>query len=349
MRHAACLILLLSVAVAAQSGRQKPPKEKNAPPRPRIELPSIRVAATPQPTPPKIEKPDEDSGEEILRVESTLVPIPVSVVDGRGNAVTTLKLEDFELKINNAAQEIGDLARSETPVKMAILFDNSSSVTESREFEQKAAIKFFKKVLRPNKDQAALYSVSTVTQQILRLTGDTKTLIGAIENFPEPAGATALFDGIVMASRYLRETAIDGRRVIIIVSDGADTLSDSTLEDAIGEALKSDCQIYVVKTTDFDNFARTGRRGSNANLRDLTAERRMQQLTQETGGAVFSPLDDRELETAFSSIAAELAAQYVLSYYPSDIKRDGSFQEISLAVKTRPNLVVRARKGYYIR
>jgi VWFA-related protein len=225
-------------------------------------------------------------------------------------------------------------------------------VIAAREFEKKAAIKFFRKVLRPNKDLAALYSVSSVTRLEQGLTADTQTLIRAIEMFPPPVGATALLDGIMDAANYLREVN-NGRRVIVIMSDGVDTLSDIALEKdgferVIRTAQAANCQIYVVKTTDFENFQRTGIRGSSANLRDLTAERRMQELAAQTGGAVYSPLDERELEAAFTQISAELSQQYVLSYYPNDDKRDGSFRQISLRVKSDKNLTVRTRKGYYV-
>ena len=100
---------------------------------------------------------------------------------------------------------------------------------------------------------------------------------------------------------------------------------------------------------DFENYKRTGQRGGNANLRQLAAERRMQEITSQTGGAVYSPLDEDELDRAFNQISAELAQQYILSYYPED-ERDkrGEFRSISLSVKNRQNLTIRTRKGYYI-
>ena len=97
-----------------------------------------------------------------------------------------------------------------------------------------------------------------------------------------PEGATALLDGIIKAAEYLKYP--DGRRVIVIMSDGVDTISDSTFEQAMKAAQLYNCQIYVVKTTDFENYKRTGQRGGNANIRSLEAERRMQEFTAQTGG-----------------------------------------------------------------
>jgi Ca-activated chloride channel family protein len=302
------------------------------------------VKPTPKPTPPK---KIEETDEEIIQVDSTLVPIPVSVLDSAGKAVTNLKLENFELLIDGKSAEISDLSRSETPVRLAMLFDNSSSVTQAREFEKKAAIKFFKRVLRPETDLAALYSVATGSRLEQPLTKNADQLVQAIENFPIPAGATALLDAIIKAANYLKES--DGRRVIVIVSDGEDTISDATFEETVKAVQAMNCQVYVVKTTEFENYKKTGSRGGNANIRALAAERRMQDIALQTGGAVYSPIDERELDAAFNQISAELSQQYILSYYPeNESDRRGEFRTISLSVKQKQNLRVRTRKGYYV-
>ena len=294
----------------------------------------------PLPTPKK-------DDEEVIKVDSALVPIPVSVLDANGRAITSLKLADFELRVDGKPAVIGDLARSETPIRLAMLFDNSSSVRVAREFEKDAAVKFFKQVVRPEKDLAALFSVSTITTLHQPLTRDVSSLVNAIELFPPPEGAPALLDGIAEAGNYLSE--LQGRRVIVIVSDGDDTVSDLTFEQMIKAVQIANCQIYVVKTTDFENYIRTKTRQGNANIRQLAAERRMLELTKQTGGAVYSPIDENELERAFNQISAELSQQYVLSYYPEDeTEKRGEFREISLNIKTKANASVRTRKGYYV-
>jgi len=352
MIHKFLLTIFLSVfalTAVAQSGRVKPketPTPKSEMPRPSVVyMPTQTIAAKPSPTPNITSKIEND--DDIIKIDSTLVPIPVSVLDAGGQTVANLRLEDFMLQIDGQAAEIGELSRSETPVRLALLFDNSSSVTIAREFEKKAAVKFFRRVLRPSKDLAALFSVSTVTRIEQPLTKDVSQIIRAIEAFPTPQGATALLDGIIKAADYLREA--DGRRVIVIVSDGEDTISDAAFEDALKAVQAANVQVYVVKTKEFENFKQTGQRAGNANIRALVAERRMQDITAQTGGAVYSPIDERELDQAFNQISAELAQQYILSYYPeSEADKRGEFRAISLSVKTGQNLTVRTRKGYYV-
>jgi VWFA-related protein len=335
----------------AQSGRIKLPSEEKPRPRPSIELPSIQIpvkpSASPSPTPTG-QKTNSIDDDDVLRVESVLIPIPVSVTDAAGRAVQNLKASDFELKVDGVAQEISEVSRSETPIRLALLFDNSGSVRIAREFEKKAALGFLRRVLRPGRDQAALYSFAGDIERAQKLTDNLSALTHAIELFPPPEGGTKLLDAISDAAFYLDENAMDGRRVIVLISDGADNLSDYKLEEVVRQAQVANCQIYVVKTTDFENFQRTGNRTASANVWDLAAERRMQELAAQTGGAVYSPLDERELDAAFARIAAELSEQYILSYYPNDTKADGKFRQIALRVSSKQNLTVRTRKGYYV-
>lgn len=340
--------LFLSTSAFAQSGRNKPSEPETGSASPSktsvVYQPTQSSPAPPRPaaTPTKIA---EESG--VVRVESTLVPIPVAVFDSRGRLVSDLKLDDFELKIDGSRAVVSELFTSEAPVRIAMLFDNSGSVEVAREFEKKAAIRFFDRVIRTQKDLACLYSVSTVTRLEQRFTADIDLLKRSINFFPPPVGATALLDGVVLATKYLTET--NGRRVIVILSDGDDTSSDATLEDVLKELQLTNTQVYVVQTTDFENYKRTGKRGGNANIRKLAAERRMIEVAKQTGGRVYSPLDEGELDEAFAQISAELSQQYILGYYPEDdLGSPGAFKEISLSIKNRPKTDVRTRKGYLV-
>lgn len=333
-----------------QSGRRKDQQAKAAP-QPSPVTRSKRVAQNPtaqkkvatteiqQPSAPPTPISASSAGsqseaEEVIRLTSNLVAVPASVVDEQGKAVTNLKLPDFELRIDGQLKPISEFEQSETAVRIALLFDNSGSVTAARETEVQAAVRFFEDVIRPI-DQAAIYSVSTVSTLAQPLTNNVRTLVQTIERFGKPEGATALFDGIALAAKYLGPQ--QGRRVIVIVSDGVDTVSYLDFDTTLKRALLADCQIYVVQTGYTDN----------ANVRDLTAERRMQMFATETGGAVYLPSSTADLDKAFAQIAADLAHQYVLGYYARDDAPVGRFRTISLRVKTRPKLRIRARRGYY--
>src|ERR1043165_3413593 len=306
---AAVLCLTVTGTVGTQSGRQsrKSPKPAAGP-----VAETNRPGSPTSPTAPSSKTVhDEVEDNDVVRISSNLVPIPVSVIDKRGNAVVNLKLEDFELQVGGQPRPLSDLSRSETSVRLAMLFDNSGSLDAAREFEKQAAIRFFRKVMR-SKDEAAIYSIETDSYLAQSLTNDVIRLQQTIAMFGKPEGGTSLFDAIINASSYLHPYA--GRRVLVIVSDGIETTSrHNDFDFVMQQVLADDCQIYVVQTRLYEG----------ANLRALAAERRMEQLSGQTGGAVYLPKTTDQLDVAFDQIAADLSQQYVLSYYPGAEHRDG--------------------------
>jgi Ca-activated chloride channel family protein len=341
-----CAVALFSISIVvfalcrpirSQSGRQKKPAptpsaNNNSRPRQISSRPQSAIQSTPKPVPPA------DDSDEVVKVTSNLVAVPTTVLDARGIAVTNLKLEDFELMVDGQPKPISDISRADTPVRMAMLFDNSGSLMESREFEKRAAVRFFRNVMRPV-DQAAIYSVSTEIELSQPMTNDVVRLQHTIDSFAKPEGATSLYDAIFMALNYLRPYS--GRRVIVIVSDGRDTTShdDHDFDSTLQKLLADECQVYVVQTGVYDN----------ANVRDLAAERRMQEFSSQTGGAAYIPKTIDDLDSAFAQISADLAQQYILSYYPAADKRDGKYHQIGVRVKTPANARVRARKGFLVK
>lgn len=366
------LLIVQTAYVSAQSGRNKQNSRRNgntsgATRSKRVtQTNSTRPRTTPTPVPtPETHAPllvtlpqdpppfptptpvasasaaSTSAGEEIdegdvVRINSTLVTVPTTVVDDRGRAVAQLKLEDFELRVDGQEKQISDLHFSDSPVRIALLFDNSMSLSAGREFEKHAAVRFFRRVMRPT-DQAAIFSIYTFPILAQPLTNDVQTLVRTIESFAKPEdGTTSLFDTVAEAAAYLRP--YQGRKVIVIVSDGADTTSNLDFDTTLQRVQAADCQIYSVQT---------GQSEGNANLYDLAAQRRLQTFSEQTGGALYVPKGTNDIDAAFTQIATDLAQQYILSYYPSGDPRDGLFRTISVRVRSRPNLRVRARRGYY--
>ncbi|HXM33831.1 MAG TPA: VWA domain-containing protein [Pyrinomonadaceae bacterium] len=336
------IALVLSSVVTpntnAQSGRRKGEQNKNPT---SIDATSAPTSTTKTDTAGKAAQEKKGSSkqsaadsDDVVRVTSNLVPVPASVVDTKGSALTKLKIEDFELRVDGEVKPISELSYAETPVRLAMLFDNSGSLLAFRDIEKHAASGFFRRVLRPV-DLAAIYSVSTDYYLAQPLTNDIRRLEETIAGFGKPEGGTALLDALVEAASYLRP--YHGRKVIVIVSDGADTVSQLTFETALQRILSEDCEVYVVQTGLYDS----------ANVRDLAAERRMETLSMQTGGAVYLPKTTPDLETAFDEIAADLAQQYILSYYAADQTRDGRYHTLVLRVKTRNDARVRSRRGFY--
>lgn len=342
-----CLLALPLPArtLPAQSGRKKTP--------PPAQTGENRRLSGPIAEPPKKDKTDaaaepskvaageagSAAGEEVdegevVRVGTNLVPLPAFVYDARGRAVTDLRLSDFELVVDGEAKPLGDLNLSESPANVALLFDNSGSLTAARAFQKQAAARFFQTALRPV-DRAAVFSISSVPELAHPLTNDFRALVRTVEGFGKPEGGTAFFDTVAEAAGYLRQTA--GRRVLIVISDGTDTVSELDFDTTLRRLLASHCQVYAVRVGHSDN----------TNLRDLAGERRLQEFAAQTGGAIYAPQTRADYEEAFRQIAEDLRQQYVLSYYPPGDAGDGRFHAFTLRVRTRPELRVRTRKGYY--
>jgi Ca-activated chloride channel family protein len=327
--------------VAGQSGRGQSPDKPRKPEKPKLPypLPKIRLPENL----PQSPKPKEE--EDIIRISSDLVTIVATIAKKAVTDTIDLKQEDFEIIEDGVPQEVANFARdTDQPLNIVMLFDTSLSVAKRLEFERRAAGRFLERVLR-QQDRAALFSVSTDVMLMQDFTNRVPQLVSAMKQL-KPQGATSLYDAIYLASDYLKESA--GRRVIILISDGGDTTSHKGLLDVLTKAQQSDVLIYSVYT---------GALNPSQNLRDLAAERALETLSAETGGEVFraktSDRDGeqderslRELDAAFSSLADQLRTQFVLGFFSSNEKKDGTYRRLNIHIK-KPGYIVKSRAGYY--
>lgn len=319
----------------AQSGRPTQPPPKPAQPSQARPAPPSSDETRPRRAsdPPQEEKP--------IKLKADLVTVITSVTDASGNQINDLSQKDFELYEDNVLQDIAGFYREgQIPLRLIFLFDTSSSIRHRFDFEQRAAAQFFRNLMRPG-DQAALMSVSTESKLELQLTPDVEQLVNVLASL-KPQGATSLYDAIIAAAKYLRPA--EGRHVMVVLSDGTDTVSTSTLAQALTEAQKSDMAIYAVHSTGV---------APSANVQDLAGEFVMKAMCEDTGGRAFFPpiYDDpkkevRDLDEIYKRLAAEVRAQFVLTYYSKSEAGPGTFRPIRVDVK-RPGVQVRARRGYY--
>ncbi len=302
---------------------------------------SPQAQSTPKNQESRPRRAAEQQDEKPVKLSADLVTVLTSVSDAAGNHVDNLTLKDFEIFEDNARQEIAGVYREDQmPLKLVFLFDTSSSIKHRFDFEQRAAARFFRQVLRPG-DQAAIISVSTEPRLEIQFTSDVNKLVDTLARL-EAKGATALYSAMIEAAKYLRPA--DGRHVMVILSDGGDTASGSSLAQALAEVQRSDAVIYGVHSTGV---------APSVNVQDLAGEFVMKAVSEDTGGRSFFPPiyqnqkdESRDLDDIYKRIAAEVRAQYVLTYYFNGELKDGRFRLIRVETK-RPGLLVRARHGYY--
>lgn len=320
----------------SQSGRQTPPQTK-----PANQKPSAPPAQTE--TRPRRVNPDEppQQDETAIKLSADLVTAITSVTDNAGNQINDLTKQDFVVYEDNKAQDIEGVYREgQLPLRMVFLFDTSTSIRSRFDFEQRAAAQFFRNVMRAG-DTAAIMSVSSDPRLEIQLTDDVDKLVHTLANL-KPQGATALYNAVGEGAKYLR--SVEGRRVMVVLSDGTDTASGITLAQALKEVQMSDIVIYSVHSTGI---------APSVNVQDLGGEFVLKAMCEDTGGKAFFPpiYDDpkkeaRDLDEIYKRIAAEVRAQYVLTYYSKNDSRAKVFREIRVEVK-RAGLQVRARRGYY--
>jgi Ca-activated chloride channel family protein len=287
------------------------------------------------PNPAESGATESDDATRII-LDVTRVNILFTVTDKKGRFVTDLGRNDFDIIENKKSQAIQQFtAESDLPLRLAVLVDTSNSIRDQFRFEQQAAIRFIQSVLRPREDRIMLVSFDSAAELVSDLTDDMKKLEAGIQSM-RPGGGTSLYDAIYFAAKekLMADRPRDKfRRAMIVISDGQDTESRMTRDQALEMAQKADVVIYAIST--------------NIKRDDLDGDKVLRYLADETGGQAFFPFKVEDLDQSFENIANELRHQYNIFYRPEPLKTDGLYHPVTVKTKARKDLVVRARKGYY--
>lgn len=352
------LILLLSVAFSlyAQSGR-KPPETKQT------------KTETPKSTGDEINESTVDpNGEtvegDVIRFDTALVTVPVTVMDRSGRYVPLLRKEQFRLAENGVDQKIAYFATSDAPFSVVLLIDTSGSTQMRLEDIQDAAMKFVDK-LKPT-DSVMVMSFDDQIRVQCKATTDRDVIEKAIHR-THTGGGTRLYDAVDDILRKELQT-IPGRRAVVLFTDGVDTTSHrASYDSTIRLAEESDAPIYSVDYDTSGNGGGIGRGtwghgtifglpmpgpgipGSTIPGTSPGEYRRaveyLHALSNSTGGRFYSGDSMFGIAQAFTWIAEELGRQYSLGYYPSTPGKDGERRQIKVRT-TESDLVVKSRDSY---
>ena len=313
-----CLVLVLMASsfVTAQRGQQ--------PARP----------ATPAPPAGQSGKPADA---DIISVDVNLVNILFTVADKKGKVVTNLKKEDFRVYEDDRLQNITNFSsESNLPLTIALLVDTSGSIRDKLKFEEDAAIEFFYSTLQRGKDRACVISFDSGVDLIQDFTDDPEKLANKVRQI-RAGGGTSLYDALFLAvTKQL--AGQQGRRVVILITDGDDNASRMSLTETLEAAQKNDVTIYSISTNSAAYF------GSKEQDR---GDKTLKKFSEETGGKPFFPLKIQDLASSFLDIHDELRSQYQIGYRTSNAKQDGTFRRIRIDV-TDKKYKARARSGYYM-
>ena len=276
---------------------------------------------------------------ETIKVNVRLVNVFATVTDQQGAPLAKLDKKNFEIREDGVPQDIAFFGKeNELPLSIVLAVDASLSTKKDLALELESARRFAHSILRPI-DAMALYRFAEDVDDLTSFTSDLKRIDRAIQRV-RVGSATALYDAVFLASEALEKR--QGRKVLVVITDGGDTISSVNYAEALRQAQASEAVVYSIVVVPIEASAGRNTGGEHALI----------QLSHDTGGKHFYASSAPQLEDVFRQIGDELRTQYLLAYYPKQRLSDSDFRHIEVRV-TAPTAEggeakVRNRSGYYV-
>ena len=259
-----------------------------------------------------------------------IVPVFTTVTDKDQRLVTDLEREDFEVLDNDRPQPLAVFENQNEPISVVVMLDTSASMTLNLKFLFQAAEQFLIRLF-PG-DKAKVGAFNDKIDISARFTDDRDDLIAEVKSLDYGNG-TRLFDGLMTGVEDVK--SVEGRRVVLVFTDGEDTASRTGLGDVLTRARADDVMVYSIglESEYFDGLRMVRTR----------PDRSLRRLADETGGGYFELKKTTELASTFTRVAQELHSQYILGFEATQL--DGKVHKVQVRVK-RPGLSARARRSY---
>jgi len=298
-----------------------------------------QVAAGAKSGQPAITPQPEQSTGLTLRVDTTLVQIPVAVTDSLNRFVLGLQKEDFHLFEDGVEQNVAHFSGEDAPLSVGLAFDESGSMDYKLRTSQAAVAQFLKSMNAD--DEAFLVEFSDNAKVSVGFTTNRAEIPDALRK-AQPAGLTAMLDAINLALREMKK-ARNSRKAIVIVSDGGDNHSKYTAAEIESLVREADVQIYAMGVFEPSlPFALTPE--------EISGPKLLSEIATQTGGRAFAAALMGDLPSVAARIAIELRNQYVLGYYPKNQTKDGKYRRVEVKL-AQPHgvspLKAHWRLGYY--
>src|SRR5271167_1758257 len=275
--------------------------------------------------------------ESTIKVDVKLVNVFVTVTDANGAPVANLQKENFLLKEDGKEQKIAIFSKeSALPLSIALAVDTSLSTRKDLPLELISARKFAHTIVRPQ-DGLAVYKFSEIVSLMVSFTSDLKKIDAGIDRERNGA-ATALYDAVFLGSQALSRR--QGRKVMVVITDGGDTMSQVDYKEALRTAQEAEAIIYSIIIVPIEASAG----------RDTGGEHALIQISSDTGGKYYYATSLAQLDDAFRQISDELRTQYLLAYYPSQRYSNSDFRQLKVDLTNAPAggpYQSHYRAGYY--
>ena len=300
---------------------------------------AVAQIPVPSPAPPPPPGQDANAGKQgsSIKVDVDLVVLHTTVIDDRQRFADGLKAQNFRVFEDKVEQKLSVFKREDVPVSMGLVIDNSGSMRDKRPRVNEAAIT----LVQASNPEDEAFVVNFNDDFYLDLdkdfTNSLSDLKEALERI-DARGSTALYDAIIGSLDHLKKASKD-KRVLLVVTDGVDNASKNTLEKTVREIQKTDTVIYTIGLLSKEE-KKEAKRGRKA----------LEQISSASGGMPYFPENVEDVHTICEQVAHDIRNQYILAYYPTNTRRDGTFRAITVEVippHGRGKLVARTRNGYY--
>jgi VWFA-related protein len=274
-----------------------------------------------------------------IRVDTTVVLIPVTVTDPLNRFVTGLEKENFKISEDKVEQKIQQFSSEDAPLSVGLVFDTSGSMGNKMEKSRQAVAEFLK-TMNPE-DEAFLVQFNDRAELVLGFTRSPEEIQNKL-TFSQSKGRTALLDAVYMALHTMKK-AHNARKALLIISDGGDNSSRYTETEIKNLVREADVQIYAIGI-----FEPVSARGRTAE--EMSGPGLLQEISEQTGGRAFGVENLGELPDIAAKIGLELRNQYILGYSPSNQERDGKYRKVKVTLVQPhglPPLRAFWRLGYY--
>jgi Ca-activated chloride channel homolog len=292
-----------------------------------------QIPIAPQQPPP----PDQNKPGGKITLDVALVVLHTTVLDDRGKFADGLKEDNFRVFEDKVEQKISTFRREDVPVSMGLVIDNSGSMRDKRPRVNEAAITLVEASNPSDEAFVVNFNDDFYLDLDKDFTNSVPELKEALERI-DSRGSTALFDAIIGSLDHLKKASKD-KRVLLVVTDGEDNSSHNSLEKTLREIQKTDTVIYTI-----------GLLGDEKRKEKNHAMKALKEIAEASGGLAFFPESVDDVHNICEQVAHDIRNQYILAYYPTNTKKDGSFRAVSVQVippRGRGKLVARTRNGYY--
>ena len=268
----------------------------------------------------------------MYRSETRLVVLHCSVLDKRDNLVTNLTKDDFKVLENGKEQQIRLFRREDIPISLGLIIDNSGSMRDKRQKVEAAALALVK-ASNPQ-DEVFIVNFNDDFFLDVPITHEVSKLEEGIARI-DSRGGTAMRDALSVSLDYLKEEGKMDKKVLLVVTDGADNTSMLTLEKLVQKLQEEEVLLYAI-----------GILGDESNRDRRRAQRGLEELTKASGGVAYFPKDLTEVQEITLQVAKDIRNQYTIAYTPENLDFEGEFRRVEVRTNNR-NLQVRTRTGYY--